>query len=70
MLIPLSGSLDDGHHTAANEVLIWVSAELCIKVRGIEVENTRLRWYRKTLKTEFYGVQQYVEQSSELKIRD
>lgn len=48
LLIPLSRSLDDGQHTAANKALIWVAWSSAFR------ENMRLqetRCYRKTLKT-------------------
>lgn len=48
LLIPLSSSLDDGQHTAANKALIWVVWSSAFR------ENMRLqetRCYRKTLKT-------------------
>lgn len=73
MLIPLSSSLDNGQHTAANKALIWVSAEFCINVHSIVVE---IRDYRRhgviekhsrPEKAEFHGVQQCEEESSELK---
>lgn len=48
LLIPLSSSLDDGQHTAANKALLWVVWSSACR------ENMRLqetRCYRKTLKT-------------------
>lgn len=48
LLIPLSRSLDDSQHTAANKALIWVAWSSAFR------ENMRLqetRCYRKTLKT-------------------
>lgn len=48
LLIPLSISLDDGQHTAANKALIWVAWSSAFR------ENMRLqetRCYRTTLKT-------------------
>lgn len=44
LLIPLSSSLDDGQHTAANKALFWVRVEFCINVHSVVVE----RWgYRR-----------------------